>query len=93
MQVYGTHEGLLAETGTPPLLYTQEVQLAQFRYRLRACLLCSSPSIRLVYHTEKDDTRKPKRRVDTERACASRQTRPFIGINVHVNPLHKPVPL
>ena len=34
MQVYGTHEGLLAETGTPPLHHTQQVQLAQFRYRL-----------------------------------------------------------
>jgi hypothetical protein len=37
MQRYGTHEGFLAETGTPPLLYIQEVnkvQPAQFRYRL-----------------------------------------------------------
>ena len=33
MQVYGTHEGLLADTGHPPLLYTQEVHLVQFRYR------------------------------------------------------------
>ena len=34
LHVYGEKTAILAETGIPPLHYTQQAQLAQFRYRL-----------------------------------------------------------